>query len=270
MSTLIETLDTPVRPGLSLQSLEKCVPAAFATHRFERTGPKYAFISTRDLVEALLAAGFYPADARQRMSRGDRRGYARHMIRFRHESGSVQIVDCVPEVILINSHDSTSSYQLRGGLYRFVCCNGLIISLAEFGSICVPHRGNVVAEVVEGAIQITRRFEGIGRTIEQMARTELHLQQQRDFAQRALAVRYKGREAFPFDAEKLLVARRQEDSGNTLWAVYNRIQEHLIQGGIDGRAVSGRKSTSRKITAIPEDIRINLELWQYATSLIKA
>jgi hypothetical protein len=70
MSTLIETLDRPVRRGLSLQSLEKCVPAAFATHGFERTGPKYAFISTRDLLESLLAAGFYPADARQRMLRG--------------------------------------------------------------------------------------------------------------------------------------------------------------------------------------------------------
>ena len=269
MSTLIETLDTPNRPGLSLQSLERCVPAAFATHAFDRTGPKYAFISTRELLEALLSAGFYPADARQRWSRGDRRGYARHMIRFRHESGSVQIVDCMPEVILINSHDSSSSYQLRGGLYRFVCCNGLIISLSEFGSISVPHRGNVIAEVVDGALKITRQFEGIGQTIEQMARTELHLQQQRELAQQALAVRYKGRETFPFDAEKLLVARRHEDAGNTLWAIYNRIQEHLIQGGIEGRSAHGRKSTSRKIGAIPEDIRINLELWQLAMSLIK-
>ena len=34
------------------------------------------------------------------------------MIRFRHASESVRIVDCMPEVILINSHDSSSSFQL--------------------------------------------------------------------------------------------------------------------------------------------------------------
>jgi hypothetical protein len=44
---------------------------------------------------------------------------------------------------------------LRGGLYRFACTNGLIISLADFGVIRVPHRGNVVAGVVEGATRDT-------------------------------------------------------------------------------------------------------------------
>jgi hypothetical protein len=217
-----------------------------------------------------MQVGFFPTDARQTRSRGARLGYTKHMIRFRHHAESVRFVDCTPEIILINSHDGSSSYQLRGGLYRFVCCNGLIISLAELGVIRVPHRGNVIASVVDGAFQITQQFAGIGATIERMARTELEEAERRGFAQRALEIRYRGRRDFPFDAVKLLQVRRGEDCGNDLWSVYNRVQENVIRGGIDGRSASGRLTHSRKIGAIPEDLRINLELWQEAMALIRA
>jgi hypothetical protein len=31
----------------------------------------------------------------------------------------------VPEIIQLNSHDGSSSYQMLPGLFRSVCCNGL-------------------------------------------------------------------------------------------------------------------------------------------------
>jgi hypothetical protein len=170
----------------------------------------------------------------------------------------------MPEIILINSHDATSAYQLRGGLYRFVCSNGLIVGLTEFGMIRVPHRGNVMASVVEGAREISRRMSGIGEVIESMARTELDQSAQLAFAQRALELRYRGQTQFPFDAGRLLQARRDADRGNDLWTVYNKVQEHVICGGIEGRTALGRRTTSRRIHCIDEDIRINVALWQEA------
>ena len=113
-----------------------------------------------------MDAGFHPTDARQRRSRGERRGYARHMIRFRQAGESLRIVDCMPEIILINSHDATSAYQLRGGLYRFVCCNGLI-SACEFGMIRVPHRGNVSPAWSKVRDRLADQLEGIGQVIEE-------------------------------------------------------------------------------------------------------
>ncbi|EBA7968526.1 DUF945 domain-containing protein, partial [Salmonella enterica] len=32
----------------------------------------------------------------------------------------------VPEIILLNSHDGSSSYQMVPGLFRFICTNGLV------------------------------------------------------------------------------------------------------------------------------------------------
>lgn len=78
MSAAIEIIGSNTRPALSLDDLRHRAPAVFASHRFERTRDSYVFISTQELVEALMDAGFNPTEARQRFSRGERRGYARH------------------------------------------------------------------------------------------------------------------------------------------------------------------------------------------------
>jgi hypothetical protein len=40
----------------------------------------------------------------------------------------------VPEIILLNSHDGSSSYQMLPGLFREVCQNGLICG-ETFGEV---------------------------------------------------------------------------------------------------------------------------------------
>ena len=51
--------------------------------------------------------------------------YTKHMIRMRH-AGQVEARPEANEIILINSHDGASSYQMLAGVFRFVCCNGLV------------------------------------------------------------------------------------------------------------------------------------------------
>jgi hypothetical protein len=45
------------------------------------------------------------------------------MIRMRH-AAQVDMKGEANEIILINSHDDASSYQMLAGAFRFVCCNG--------------------------------------------------------------------------------------------------------------------------------------------------
>ncbi|OKN68838.1 hypothetical protein AM469_006565 [Pseudomonas aeruginosa] len=53
-----------------------------------------------------------------RVRNEDRREYTKHLIRLRHAS---QINgDEANEIILLNSHDGTSSYQMLAGMFRFV------------------------------------------------------------------------------------------------------------------------------------------------------
>jgi hypothetical protein len=53
-------------------------------------------------------------------------------------------------LILLNSHDGTGSYQLMSGVFRIVCRNGLIVSEGEAHMIRVPHKADIIGEVIEG------------------------------------------------------------------------------------------------------------------------
>jgi hypothetical protein len=62
------------------------------------------------------------------------------------------------EIILLNSHDGTSSYQMLAGMFRFVCQNGMVCG-DTVHEVRVPHKGDVVGQVIEGAFTVLDSFE---------------------------------------------------------------------------------------------------------------
>lgn len=256
------------RPGLSLERLRSQAPAAFAESPFARVSASYRFISTRELVGALLDAGFAATEARQSRARGDRAGYARHLLRFRPLRTAVELEEAIPEVVIVNAHDGTSAYQVRAGLYRPVCTNGLMTKLGDFGVIHIRHQGNVVANIVEAAGRILSQFEPVAAVVKGMAATHLTDWQQYGFAEEAASIRW--REALPVRPRQLLEARRSADQGDDLWRVFNTVQENVIRGGVSSRSATGRLGRTRGIRAIREDVRINTQLWQAAVARIAA
>jgi hypothetical protein len=259
------------RRALLPAALTQSAPAAFAeSPDVNRTSRHYQFISTRRVIDALLETGFEPTRAQQTRSRcGSSPDHARHMIRFSYVKNSLSLLDAIPELILINSHDATSAYTLRAGLFRPICTNGLVSQIGDFGLLHVPHRGNVIHNVVDGALTIARGFNDITRVVERMAARALSDAEQRAFAARALSIRYPQEARHtPIRAEQLLNARREADFGSSLWLTYNVVQENLMMGGLAGRSLSGRGSRTRAIRAIREDVRVNVGLWNHAMTFL--
>ena len=146
--------------ALSLEAVRSRAPAVFATAAADRLSAKYAFIPTAQVLSGLMSAGFLPVEARQASSRRANPLHARHVIRLRRRYETVSLKDrSIPEVVLLNSHSGESSYLMRMGIYRAVCTNGLIVSRAAFPGYCVSHRGNVLDEVIAGALKVAERFE---------------------------------------------------------------------------------------------------------------
>jgi hypothetical protein len=99
--------------SLSIEELRNRAPAVFAGNASYRTTSNYRFINTADVLLALLNAGFEPSAARQTRSRqGSDPSYARHMIRLRATRSTLEMVDCIPEICLVNAHDGTSAYLM--------------------------------------------------------------------------------------------------------------------------------------------------------------
>ena len=264
----LPAVDHAFRPGLSIEQLRTQAPAAFAENPFGTVSRSYRFISTRELVAALLDAGFAATEARQSRVRGERAGYTRHLLRFQSLRTEVALEEAIPEIIVVNAHDGTSAYQVRAGLYRPVCTNGLLTKLGDFGAIYVPHRGNVVANIVEAAERILSHFATIAIVVKAMTATHLSDQAKLELAETAVSIRW--RDQVPVRPRQLLEYRRPADVGDDLWRVYNTIQENVIRGGVTSKAATGRLTRTRGIRAIREDVRINTQLWQAAVERIAA
>lgn len=256
--------------ALSLDTVRTQAPAVFASSAHACTSAKYGFIPTERVLNGLMNAGFVPVEARQTHTRRASPLHACHIVRLRRRFETVQLNDAVPEVVFLNSHDGTTAYQLRMGIFRAVCTNGMIVSRGAFPMICVAHRGNVVDEVIARALQITERFESLAQQVEFMEHRRLSQIEQFRFAERALALRYPDSAQAGMAASALLNCRRVEDIGDDLWRVFNRCQENLLRGGLSRRSANGRLLRTRQITSIKRDVHLNNQLWELAIEALAA
>jgi hypothetical protein len=155
-------------------------------------------------------------------------------------------------------------------LYRAVCSNGLIVSRAAFPAICVAHRGNVVDEVVTGALQISERFDRLAAQVERMEGRRMLEDEQLQFAGRALALKYPDVAQSGMAPSHLLMVRRPQDVADDLYTILNRCQENLLRGGLSRRSQSGRLTRTRRVTSLRRDIALNSQLWDLAREVLAA
>jgi hypothetical protein len=252
---------------LSDSQIIKASPSVFAESAHESRSSRYAYIPTSDVLNGLRREGFQPFMACQARTRTEgKQEFTKHMLRLRHQS---QINgDTANEIILVNSHDGTSSYQMLAGCYRFVCENGLICgeTVEDFR---VRHSGNVVGNVIEGAFRVLDEFKQVDSSKEIMQGIALRPRQQETFARAALQLRYSPEENVPVEPQQLNQPRRMDDHGADLWRTFNRVQENILQGGLQGRNANGGRMTTRRVSGVSENIRLNRALWTLADEMAK-
>jgi hypothetical protein len=250
---------------LTRDELAHYVPSVFSEEKHESRSDRYTYIPTITLLDNLQREGFQPFFACQtRVRDQSKREHTKHMLRLRREG---QITGKqVPEIILLNSHDGSSSYQMLPGLFRSVCQNGLICG-ESFGEVRVPHKGNVVEKVLEGAYEVLGVFDRVEEKRDAMQSLALPPPARHALANAALEYRF-GEEHQPVTVSQLLSPRRREDYDDDLWTVYQRVQENLMKGGLQARTATGRHTRSRAVTGIDGDVKLNRALWVMAENML--
>ncbi|WP_342111799.1 DUF932 domain-containing protein [Methylobacterium sp. SI9] len=251
--------------ALAESQIQNVAPSVFAESKHASRSERYTHIPTVEVLRGLAREGFHAFEVRQGGSRdADKRGFTKHLLRLRRE-GTALVGDSQREVILLNSHDGTSSYQLMSGLFRMVCSNGLVVAEGEAHAIRIPHKGDIVQQVIEGAYRVIDTGAEIDRRVAEMRRIDLRPAEQEAFAEAASALRFAG-EASPVTPRQVNAPRRSADAGSDLWRTFNRAQENLTQGGLDyihrnaeTRAAS-RRST-RPVNGIDGNVTLNRALW---------
>lgn len=253
---------------LSDDQIRTVAPSIFAETPHESRSQRYSYIPTAAVLAELRKEGFQPFMVCQtRVRHEERRDYTKHMLRLRHAS---QIDGTeASEIILLNSHDGTSSYQMLAGMFRFVCQNGLVCG-DTFADVRVPHKGNVTDHVIEGAYEVLHGFERVQHSRDAMCAITLDDGEAEVFARSALTLKYGDPgKAVPITESQILRPRRFDDNGSDLWSVFNRVQENLVKGGLTSRTANGRQRQTRPVQGIDQNVRLNRALWLLADGLRK-
>lgn len=250
--------------ALTETNLRQYTPSVFAEQAHQSRSERYAYVPTIDVVRGLDKSGFIPVFACEAKARDEsKHGYTKHMIRFRR-ADQIGVVGDVAELILVNSHDGSTRYQLMAGWFRSVCANGMICGSA-FQQINVRHSGNAVEEVINGAFEVSDVFSKVIGQVDNFKSITLSENERLAYAMAALEAKYgvneQGNVVSPISREKILLPVRYEDRANDLYTTFNVVQEHLVRGGDRGRSTNGRRVTTRPVNGIDGNVKLNRALW---------
>lgn len=235
------------------------------TERYRETSDRYKLIRTDKVIEVFQDNGLSVVDTSFAKTRDkEREGFQKHMVIF--SADNLKTNDGQLQLLLTNSHDGSSSYQLDLGFFRRVCANGIIDGQTE-STVRIRHTGRALDRLDEAVRYQLDRLPLIAAKIDAMSNVDLNTFDQLLLTRLAAELRI-GKDNIGF-VERVQPIR-PEDAKNDLWTVFNRVQEKVIRGGLQYTDNNDNYKKTRKITSINSVIKLNKGLWNIAENFLKA
>ena len=241
---------------------------------------KYTVANTEDVINDLAKFGWYPVEAKQcRTKKGSKGIRSFHMVALQNDDVTIPDpnggTEAYVRIILQNSHDGFNSFKFMMGLYRCICSNGLVVCDAEFSAFSIRHINYNFEELRKIVEKVVATGPGIIDKRNTMVKTKLTEEQKREMAVETYRIRKNlAREAKLVldDAtiNDLLFPTRKEDEGNSLWQVFNVLQEKMIKGGFSATGKNGKARKQRPISSVKKDADYNQQLWALAEKYMPA
>lgn len=260
---------------LDIEQISSFAPSVFAEEAHESRSSRYLFVDTRKVMQAIVDNGFAPYEVRHAVTRDEsKKGHALHLLRFRHKSAVPIVGGVAHEILLMNSHAGQSAFAIFNGMFRFICTNGLVAG-DGFEGVKVRHSASAKDEIIDGMYEVLGHQSLLRETVEEMQNTHLNQPEQEVFARAALQTKWApdeetGNDTAPITPQQALRAYRREDTSDDVFTVYNRIQEKLVErGGVPGRASSGRRTRTRPVEGVRDNVNINRALFTLAQGMVE-
>jgi hypothetical protein len=250
--------------GITDTRLRELVPSAFAETPWHATSERYQFIPTSDVIAMLRDRGFVPVKAQQMESRIEgKTDFTKHLIRFRSETDIQNVARGLGEeffeVVLMNGHDGSSLYKFQAGVFRLVCLNGMVAATADMGEVKVRHIGgkdsDLRNQVIDATYEIVQQAPKVMSQVATWKQIEMKPEHVKAFGETVSEEILEGK----VPGSTLVRVEREADRNPNLWNVVNRVQEHIIKGGV--KSAKGRRTTAVK--DINKDVKINTMLWSF-------
>jgi hypothetical protein len=225
-----------------------------ATAPSERVSSKYKFISSAQFIADMQSQGW----ELKNNTANSRTGLGKHSMRFRNPLLTLSNGDFL-DIVVLNSHDGTTSFQLSLGIYRLVCSNGLVVGRDIVQPVFIRHVG-YAAEKVQTAINaLLSQAEKVNELVDRLQARTLTIEEYTQFCNVALQAR--GLQAHKVSVEQFHIPRRDADSGMNAWSVFNRIQEYTVNGYPIVDLEEHRQKRVRALTGAKAQIDVNKTLF---------
>jgi|6_EtaG_2_1085325.scaffolds.fasta_scaffold32333_1 hypothetical protein len=259
---------------INKELLKSRAPAVFADEADSRVSNRYQFIPTTRILSILQDLGWKPWDAKQVKTRVANANTTKHIVRLRHQDltltpdtdsgtsmGGVKMHgDVFPEMLVINSHDGRQSYQLRAGIFRMICSNGMVVSEESFGELLTRHIGFKDEDVYNASRTFCSNVTNLNDTVEGWRSVSLNTDQRDSFFRDAAKLRFVDPNIDIIRGMR--AARRAQDLAPDLWTQFNVAQENLIRGGFFN---TESRRVAKPIKSIQKDLDLNTQLWDLGT-----
>lgn len=234
-----------------------------ATTASNKVSDKYQLIRTDKVIEVFQDNGLQVVGQSFGKPRNQENiGFQKHLTAFsddKYNIGEEQL-----QLLLKNSHNGTSSFQLDLGCFRFACANGLVVGSSE-SSVSIRHTKNALDKLDKAIQYQLDRLPYIATKIIDFKNYQVE-PDKLPVLVGALASIRAGQVVTKLGKISI---KRTEDSANNgtfnLWQVFNVIQELSIKGGLvyfDNEKNEWKKT--RKISSVDKVIKLNKELWNVA------
>ena len=268
-------------PLMSKDEIRAKAPFVFATEKTNpNTSDRYAFASTEQLIDDMAKLGWGVTECKQQRPNKRTKVRSFHTIAFQNpevfttdDNGNI---DAFPRIVVSTSHDGFHSFKFMAGIYRVICSNGLIVCDKEFTAFSLRHINysyDELMRIVAQSIEFTKQKID---SINEMQTKTLTAEQKLELAKKAIAIRKGVKEwdtlkVSDEDLNGILEPVRNEDKGDSLWNVFNVLQEKTISGDFKfGKTKTGKRRQARPITGAAKDIDVNQALFLAASEYLQA
>lgn len=106
---------------LTSEQIREKAPQVFANAPKAGTSKHYVFVPTSRLIEDMKKLGWLVNDAKAIKGRGNDKNFKKHLVKFFNPSIMIKNEEgkpaMFPQILVINSHDRTSPFDMRVGVF---------------------------------------------------------------------------------------------------------------------------------------------------------
>lgn len=184
--------------ALSELTLRTQAPSIFASGPMQGVSSRYTFVPTARIVDGLRDLDWVPVGVEEQRIRNEaRRGFQKHLLRFRRAEQMATLDEWNVELVLLNSHDRGCAYQLHAGIYRRICSNGLVMSEGKPEAIRFRHSKLETDEVVRASFRLLEFVPKVGELVNRFRERLLDVNESLELARHAVLLRYPSLDARP-------------------------------------------------------------------------